>query len=306
MWIKDIEHGSAEWHYARKGKINISTAVNILYPGQKGVRGTPYTEYLRIVSELDGTDTPEELSDDMKELFAWGSNSEELHFKMLQAQLGGGMVMNKKMIQHDSMPYLVGTPDIVGQGQDGSFIVEMKAPIYHDPWGEDCPIGPQTQCRLYMMIADCDFGHVSALIPPGLRLYRLSRDRQWWEGWATNMIRMFWEEHIEKRVPPSMNYEKDVEAAKSMARQAGKAVDLSDELLPYVDMMAKGKEMISEGEDMERMGRVKILEALGDAETGRFKDGSGFSFLEQTRKLPAREESVSKFRVLKQLKPSSK
>ena len=103
-----------------------------------------------------------------------------------------------------------------------------------------------------------------------------------------------------------MNYEKDVEAAKSMARQVGKTVDLSDELLPYADMMAKGKEMISEGEDMERMGRVKILEALGDAETGRFKDGSGFSFLEQTRKLPAREESVSKFRVLKQLKPSSK
>ena len=306
MWIKDIDHGSAEWHSARKGKINISTAVNILYPGQKGVRGTPYTEYLRIVSELDGTDTPEELSDDMKELFAWGSNSEELHFKMLEDEVDGVMAMNKKMLQHDAMPYLVGTPDIVGSHYDGNFIVEMKAPIYHDPWGDECPIGPQTQCRLYMMIADCDFGYVSALIPPGLRLYRLSRDRQWWEGWATNMLRMFWEEHIEKRVPPSMNYEKDVEAAKSMARQAGKTVDLSDELLPYADMMAKGKEMVSEGEDMERMGRVKILEALGDAETGRFKDGSGFSFLEQTRKLPAREESVSKFRVLKQLKPSSK
>ena len=306
MWIKEISHGSEQWHAFRKGKINISTAVNILYPGKKGVRGTPYTEYLRIVSELDGTAEDEQLDDGMKELFAWGSNSEELHHKMLQEKIEGGMVMNKSMLQHDTMPYLVGTPDIIGQGPDGSFIVEMKAPVYHDPWGEDCPVGPQTQCRLYMMIADCDGGYVSALIPPSVRVYAVSRDREWWEGWATTMLKMFWEEHVEKRIPPAMNYEQDVEAAKAIARQSGKAVDLSDDLLPYVDMMNKGKELAKEGEEMERTGRAKILEALGDAESGSFSDGSGFSFLEQTRKLPAREESVSKFRVLKQIKSKSK
>ena len=303
MIITDIIHGSSEWREARKGKINCSTAASILYPSMRGVRGTPLTEYIRITNELDGKAVAEDVDDDLQELFDWGTKSERLHLEILGDKHPEVLIAaNNRMVVHGQYDFIVGTPDAFGQASDGRLsVIELKAPVFHDPWGDECPMGPQTQARLYAMMAAAHYGMVSALIPPSVKVYEFERDTAW-EDWATMMLVNFWEEHIVKRVPPPAQYAKDLESLKDMQRVEQKEVALDSSLRMYAEMLAEGKDMADAGEDMQRHARAKILEAMGDAEVGRFAEGDGFTFLTQTRKTAAREASVSTFRVFKQMK----
>lgn len=303
MILTDIVHGSPEWRVARKGKINCSTAANILYPSMRGVRGTPLSEYIRITNELDGKDVPEDVDDSLQELFDWGTKSERLHLEILGDKYPDILIAaNNRMVVHSEYDFIVGTPDAFATSADGQrSVIELKAPVFHDPWGDECPIGPQTQARLYAMITGADHGMVSALIPPSVNVYKFERDTAW-EDWAVTMLVSFWNDHVVKRVPPQAQYAKDLEALKDMQRVEQKEVPLDNNLRMYADMLVEGKDMADAGEEMQRHARAKILEAMGDAEVGRFAEGDGFTYLTQTRKTPAREASTSTFRVFKQMK----
>lgn len=304
-----IKHGSPEWREARKGKINISTAVNILYPGMPGVRGTPLTEYQRIVSEIEGTDKPEDHDEELQRILRWGSNSEQFHLDILRDEMSEWLIdRNDTLRMHDKYWFVCGTPDALASMEDRASaidyttaVVELKAPINFEPWGSECPIGPQTQCRLYASMLNADRGIVSALIPPGVRVYQFERDHAW-EDWAWSMLASFWNDHVVQRVPPPAKYAKDMDALKVAERQTGKSVELAEELRMYAEQIEEAKEMIKAGENLEQHARMKILEAMGDAEVARFKDGSGFQFLTQTRTTPAREASTSTYRVFRAIK----
>lgn len=304
MIITDIVHGSHEWRQARKGKINCSTAANILYPSMRGVRGTPLTEYVRITNELDGKDVSEDVDDSLQELFDWGTKSERLHLEILEDKYPDILIAaNNLMVVHPEYDFIVGTPDAFATSADGQrSVIELKAPVFHDPWGDECPIGPQTQARLYAMIAGADHGMVSALIPPSVNVYKFQRDTAW-EDWATTMLVSFWNDHIVKRIPPPAKYAKDMDAIKSVDRVKGKEVTLGEELRMYAEQLEEAKDMIKAGENLEQAAKMKILEAMKDAEIARFNDGSGFQFVTQTRSTPAREASTSTYRVFKSIKP---
>ena len=299
-----IKHGSLEWHEARRGKINISTAVNILYPGRPGVRGTPLTEYTRIVSELDGTDEPEEHDEGLADILHWGSSTEALHMSILQRKSPEWEITpNDKLVMHPDIDYICGTPDGFGSNTtlNRRAVVELKAPINFEPWGSECPTGPRTQCMLYASMCGGDMGMVSALIPPSVQVYVIPRDGMW-EDWAWMMLKLFWTENVMKRVPPAATYDKDMEALKVRAREDGKSVLLPDSLREYAQRMEEAKRIIKTGEEMENEAKMKILDAMGDAETGLFADGSGYQFVSQTRKVPAREAGTSTYRVFRKVK----
>jgi hypothetical protein len=302
--VSQIKHGTPEWREMRRGKINISTAVNILYPGMTGVRGTPLTEYQRIVTELDGTNKPEEHDEELADILSWGSNTEALHMSILQRKSPEWEITsNDKLVVHPDMDFVCGTPDGFATNTtiNRRAIVELKAPINFEPWGSECPVGPRTQCMLYASMCGADMGIVSALIPPTVRVYIINRDGPW-EDWAWSTITHFWNEHVVKRIPPAARYAKDMDALKGMDRQKEKSVELGEELRMYAEQLEEGKEMIKAGENLEQHARMKILEAMGDAEVARFKDGTGFQFTTQTRNTPAREASTSTYRVFRQLK----
>lgn len=301
--LTKIEHGSPEWFEARRSKINASTASAILYPGAPGVRGTPLSEYERIVNGKDDDPSP-----DLQKLFNWGTKSEPLHIEMLEEELGSGMIIvaNKLMVVDPHAEWLVGTPDAFGSDYSGGkssaqkAVIELKAPVYHDPWGDECPIGPRTQCQLYMMMTDADVGYVSALIPPSVRVFKVERDRDW-EAWAMATLTEFWHENVVKRVPPKA-MPTDASLLAEMPRQPKKEVHLGDDLMRKAAMMESMKAQVSDLEETIADCRSEILQSMGDAEHAVFSDGTGYSYLQQTRKIPAKEASVSTFRVLKRIK----
>lgn len=297
--LTEILHGSAEWHEARRTKVNASTASAILYPGYPGVRGTPLSEYHRIV---DGKhDEPDA---DLLKLFNWGNRSEPLHIEMLSDDMEGDwlIVANKRMVRHEKFEWLVGTPDALGTSGDGrKGVFELKAPVYHEPWGDNCPTGPETQCRLYMMMMDADVGYVSALIPPEVKVYEVKRDKDW-EAWALSVLEEFWTKHVLEKVPPPAR-PADAKLLSELHRTERKQVYLSDELLRKMQHMEGMKLQVADLESCIADYRTELLQSMGDAEIAKFSDGTGYSYLSQTRKTPAKEASVSTFRVLKRMKP---
>ena len=299
----DIVHGSREWLMERRGKINISTASSILYPGKPGVYGTPYTEYMRITSELDGKEFVRD-TDDNSEILEWGTMTEMIHLDMIRKRMPNlGIHPNRVMYRNSEYPFVVGTPDAMAFEWMDTMIIETKAPVYHAPWEEtECPTGPMTQAMLYASMFETTRGSiVSALIPPGIKTYALARNPQW-EEWAWMKLEKFWNNHIIPRVAPEPTDARDLQVIESLPREQGLVIKLDEDLRQYALQMEEAKRQIKELEEVERTCRIKILSTMGDAETGLFEDGSGYSYIQQTRNSPAREATTSTFRVFRKVK----
>ena len=303
----EILHGSPEWHEARRGKINISTASSILYPGKQGVYGSPFTEYVRITDELLGKQTADKKVGN-EEILEWGTITEPLHLEMLRKRMPELIISpNKSMYQHAKHSFIVGTPDALGFDQMETMIIETKAPVYHEPWEQaDCPTGPMTQAMLYASMFDTTKGCiVSALIPPGIKTFKLARNKQW-EEWAWAKLEDFWNNNILRGIAPQADASKGLELLEGMQRDTGASVKLPEELKESASRMEVAKSIVKEWEEVEKTCRAKIMQAMAGAEIGQFEDGSGFSYLSQTRNSPAREATTSTYRVFRAIKACKK
>lgn len=300
MPITKIIHGTPEWHLARSGCINISTAVNILYPGRDGVRGTPLTEYARIVHEMANGVTAERLDSETAAMFSWGRESESFHLGQLAVMFPDmAFKANNAMFVMDGMDYIKGTPDAIAtDGKVGRYVVEMKAPVQFERWGSECPIGPQTQCRLYMAMLNYELGMVSALIPPRPRAYHIVRDRDW-EDWALSKLKMFWEENVLKNKPPHIEWatgEADIAAYKLLYpnHAPGKVVQFNDEQAKIVRRWAENKAKRLTLEAMEESDKAMIAGWMEDAESATMPDGTVITYKSSAGKSAAKTLRIGK------------
>lgn len=310
-----IQHGTPEWHAARKGKVTGSTAAAILAPGQPGVRGTPLSEWHRITQELAGNE-PEavepEADDDadggLQDILDWGSSSEEFHALQLR-RMGWQVNLNRDLYIDSERPWLAGTPDGTCYGEDGTTsVLELKAPVHNfSAWRDEAPLGARIQASMYMHLLDTDSAIVSALIPPKPRWHMVLRNDEW-ESWALAKLDEFWNEHVQKDIPPPVTpCEGDVEMLKLVypTHQAGVAVRLADDAIVAAAQLEQAKAMKKEAERLESEAKAVILAAIGDAEYGVLPDGSGFTYRTTSRAEPARDARTVQFRTLrfaKQLK----
>lgn len=300
---KVIIHGTQDWHFARSGCINVSTAVNILYPGRDGVRGTPLTEYARIVHELANGIAEERLDAETEAMFSWGRESETFHLAQL-AVMYPDMSFKENKVMFSIDDYIKGTPDAFAHDKNGNkFVVEMKAPVQFERWGSECPIGPQTQCRLYMAMLNVENGIVSALIPPKPRTYSIVRDRAW-EDWALTKIKMFWEDNVMRNIPPEIDWhsgEADIAAYKMLYpnHEPGKSVVFNDEQHKVVQRWIANKTRRSELEEMESTDKALIVSWIGDAEIAVLPTGETISYRASVRKFASKPESTSTVKTLR-------
>jgi hypothetical protein len=115
-------------------------------------------------------------------------------------------------------------------------------------------------------------------------------------------LEKFWNNHIIPRVAPEPTDARDLQVIESLPREQGLVIKLDEDLRQYALQMEEAKRQIKELEEVERTCRIKILSTMGDAETGLFEDGSGYSYIQQTRNSPAREATTSTFRVFRKVK----
>lgn len=302
-----IIHGTPEWHLARSGCINISNAANILYAGRDGVRGSALSEYQRITHQLRTGMVEEKFDEQTMDVLRWGSESEDFHLDQLAMVYPGVSFWKNSVLK--TMPdrhYIKGTPDAFALLNGVNYVVELKAPIQYERWGSECPIGPQTQCRLYMAMMDVEMGIVSALIPPKPRTYIIHRSREW-EEWALNKLDVFWNEHVIKGVPPpvsDMFTEADTKALRLIYQEHQEGSWLSgDELLQSIAIRWSSLKDKRKGlEEEEEQCKQMLIAGIGDHEGVVFPNGTRISYKSSHRKVAGNPGAVTITRTLKLLK----
>jgi putative phage-type endonuclease len=191
-------------------------------------------------------------------------------------------------------PWLFATLDAVGE--DGR-VVELKTVGWRDKeeWGpegtDEVPQHYFIQCQVQAYVAEVPFVDLAALISGReFAVYRIERNDHLLENVILPKASAFWESVV--RMEPPFATGADVGLLNSIKPAAGKEVDLNGDLSA---LAARYLELGSEIKAMEaerNAAKAALLEAVGDAEVGRFSDGFTVVRKTQTRKEHVVKEST--------------
>lgn len=163
-------------------------------------------------------------------------------------------------------------------------------------WGEEgtdeIPDYYLLQVQAQLMVTGAARAWVPALIGGrGFVLFCVQANADLQEAIAENSV-SFWREHVETCVAPP-NVRASMESLKALRREPGKTVQVADEL---AQQYLTAKELSKEAEAQAEAAKAALIEALADAECGKWSGGQ-FTFCEQSR--AAHQVAESTFRVLR-------
>lgn len=169
-------------------------------------------------------------------------------------------------------------------------------------WGEEgtdeIPDYYLLQVQAQLMITGAARAWVPALIGGrGFVMFCVMGNRDLQEVIAENSV-AFWQEHVVPCVSPP-NVRPSMESLKALRREPGKTVEVADQLAS--DYLA-AKAAKAEAERIEESAKAALIEALADAECGKWSGGQ-FTFCEQSR--AAYQVAESTFRVLRHKAPKA-
>lgn len=209
--------------------------------------------------------------------------------------LAGPMLFKDQEVRVSAKtPWLFATLDAVGE--DGR-VVELKTVGWRDKeeWGpegsDQVPLHYFIQCQIQAYVAEVPFVDLAALISGReFAVYRIERDDALLQNVIIPKAAAFWE-RVQLMDPPFATGA-DVGLLNSFKPVKGKEVGLPDALsaqaVRYLELGSEIKAMEAE----RNAAKAALLEAVGDAETGRFSDGFTVVRKTQTRKEHVVKEST--------------
>lgn len=198
--LPTIEHGTPEWHAARRGKITSSIAAGILAPGQPGSYGNPLSIWLMLTGrqEPDSADTPER---------RWGRMSQPLHAELLQEVSGARITrLEPGFAVHPELDWLGDSADALGFDGDLSCAFELEAPTQwadRDYESGFTPIGKQIQLAVHRWVWDAETGILSGLVAPGPNWQRVPASPEM-DQWVRTGLQEFYERYVVTDTPPPL------------------------------------------------------------------------------------------------------
>jgi putative phage-type endonuclease len=177
------------------------------------------------------------------------------------------------IVRNPGAPYQLASPDRFRA--DNGRMVELKTTLFFDDaWGpsgtDRIPDGYMVQVQQQMGVLGRDHCDLAALDVTAweLRVYRIAFDVDVFE-WLTALEAEFWREHVEKRVPPSIEWEAKYDPKKvGLLADRGTRVDLSH-VPGAVELFARVKELgeiRDEAEEAYKAARDELAALMGRAE----------------------------------------
>lgn len=160
----------------------------------------------------------------------------------------------------------------------------IEGPVFHrDEWGDEdsgeIPMMYWLQVHAQMLCTGATLAHVPALIGGvAFRMYEIVADEDCLEA-IRIICRAFWENYVEKRVPPPGL--PSIGHLKARKRVAGKIVSVPDEVV--VDWLA-AKSASSEADKAKKTAQLVLLTHLKDADAGETENLGTVTYYEQKRK----------------------
>lgn len=315
------EHGTSEWHAARRGRITASMAAAILCPGQPGVHGNPHSAWLEVTGKNTKLDDDGEPDDDAEAeegaispsaAAEYGRDTQEVHAKMLAKRAGiQWAVLEPGFYVSEKYPWLGASPDGIGALDGEPLTAELKAPTNLQivkALRHGMPLPYVVQSMVQMIVCDVRQAITSVLYPPQPTWQRLHRSPEL-EGWVMTGLIEFWERHVVTDTPPPLDVAwLDAKTAKAISDlcppRPGAAVyfDLGHEGCSVAAALEEAKAAKKKAVEQETFAKARLVELAGDAERIYLPDGSGYSRTKGVRQNQAREASVSEVTTLRRVK----
>lgn len=177
------------------------------------------------------------------------------------------------IVRNPGAPYQLASPDRFRA--DNGRLVELKTALFFgDEWGpsgtDRIPDGYTVQVQQQMGVLGLDHCDLAALDVTAweLRVYRVAFDVDLFE-WLTDVESTFWNEHVEKRVPPSVEWEARFDPKKvGLLADRGTRIDLSH-VPGAVELFARVKELgelTKEADEAYTAARDELAALMGRAE----------------------------------------
>ena len=263
----------------RRGRITASRAPAIL--GLSRYR-SPADAYYEIVNELEIEPTS---------AMELGNRAEPMLLAYAQDRLGSRVDRRGLGRVDDELPWLSATLDGWLPDRPGEIVQAKTAGVSHyldrdslSEWGEDLtgdvPQEYIVQCQVELRVDGAAIDWMPALIGGvGLRLYRIERNERLIAAIVAALSR-FYEKHILKRVPPEDSLPCE-EILRQLPRVPGKVVSLPASLKAAYD---EARAAVRTAQERLDQAATMVKAALGDAEGGKFEDGSLCTYMVETRR----------------------
>lgn len=295
-----------EWLEARRNGIGGSDAASVL-----GLN--PWKSPLALYNEKIGLLESDSLDD--KEYVEWGTILEPVIAEKYQKVTGRKLTYPGPYViqQNEKYPHMLATVDRFFQyfpvtdderlceEKHGVLEIKTTSAYAEKKWDIEPPEQYQIQLQHNLIVCGLDFGSFALLIGGQKFIYvDVQRNEKFCEL-LIEKEQEFWHRLETGNPPPADGSESTKEAIRRLyPRDSGETIALPVEAREWALSLEDVKEKIGDLESMKGLYENKIKMAIGEASSGVFPDGSGFSY-----KLQSRKEFVSKateFRVLRPFK----
>lgn len=264
---------------------------------RKGLGGTdmgavlglnPYkTAYQVYLEKVEGAE--QDLSN--KEAVVWGNLLEDIiadrYVEISKYPVQECIKPPYQLQLSEDYPYLIANPDrflftnslVASEGLEIKTVGSQSAHLWGESGSQLIPEHYYVQIAHYMLVCEIPIWNVAALIGgQELRTYRFEHDKEM-DAILIEAGTNFWKEHVEKKVPPPVDYAH--KAAQEFIKKRYKVVSeetvvFPEEYLSWKLVYLDSKKQAKYWQDKANEAQAFILEQMKDAGIGIFSDGSKF------------------------------
>ena len=247
---KDMNHD--EWLAARRNGVGGSEAAAIMGASPWATALTVYVDKIGQAPERDET-----------EAMRQGSDLEAYVAQRFTQETGLKLKRTNCIFQHPEHPWMLANIDRDVIGDAGGFEAKTTNLLNkHDFEGGEVPLTYMWQCQHYMAVTGAPYWYLAVLVlGKAFHIFRIDRD----ETLIRQLIeseREFWEEHVEKKIPPlPTGTEADDEAIKVIYPTSSEAeeADLTEveDTLNRIELLKSDKKLL-ERRIAEAEGIIKM------------------------------------------------
>lgn len=187
----------------------------------------------------------------------------------------------------------VGSVDALGEGK--------SHPRGSSKWAYGVPEHVQAQVQWGLHVCDLGIAYVAVDLGTEFSWAKIERDPAWWPA-HEEIIREFWRRVVEEDAPAPTSDEGDRKVLGALYRsQTGEAKPLDGALLEDAQTYDEIVETMKALDEKKNLIVNKICAEIGTAERGVLPDGSGFSWVKQSRPKMVADPTQprSEFRVVR-------
>ena len=252
-------------------------------PTAAAILGVGYKTALQAWGEMRGIVPAPELNEYME----WGVRLEEVVARKYAEKTKRTVRRHQRLILHPEYPFIGGHIDRWVIDKDlGRGVLEIKttSPRFADAWEGEPPAAVQVQLQHYLMVTDCQWGSIAALIG-GQKFVSFDVRRN--EAFIASLLKReieFWH-HVQEGIPPApVGADNALLAAIYSPEDPEGVVDLPPEALQLDQVMRDAKTALAEHLVVKEDAEAKLKAMLGKAVLGRLPGGDGYRWKTEPRK----------------------